>query len=64
MFEIAQPLVLSLEEFQKMARIVFFNLQMEKLRLGNAGGLAGGLREIAIELPGAGQAMRDLELIQ
>lgn len=64
MFGIAQPLLLSLEEFQKMARIVFFNLQMEKLRLGNARGLAGGPREIAVELPGADQVMRGLELIQ
>lgn len=49
-------------EFQAMARIVFFNLQMEKLRLGNTRRLAGGLRETAVELPGADQAVRDLEL--
>lgn len=49
-------------EFQAMARIVFFNLQMEKLRLGNTRRLAGGLRGTAVELPGADQAVRDLEL--
>lgn len=61
MFVTAQPLLLSLE-FQTMARIVFFNLQMGKLRLRNTREI--GPREIAVELPGADQAVRDLELIQ